>query len=436
MKEEFIGELARIAGQENVTRDDKDLSVYFRGPVPSVPLVAVSPGEPEQVIELVKSAAKDSVPIFTLKDARFSSPLPESGGIILDFKRMNTIEKVDVQNLTAYIQRGVTWEQLGEALKPHGLKTLMPANVTSPYVLNNMMCRVVMRSATRYPEGQISNLKVVLPDGQVHLSGSHTLAEDGADSKDDGGPNISRWYIGAEDILGIPVRGTVFTYPVPPAEEYMIFGFDDLAPALTAIRNIPRKEVCDQALVMNSNYLNILTKDHPKPLSQWILLLESEGQPRHVEFHAGVCRKDAAALGGKELPELKDALAPMLHRPWNRPEHSHGFYTFLNRVEEFHDLVSSRSNGQMGELFISHGYGRAAWCEFDHLDTSPKEIEKSCDEIDDLLLEKGAYFDRPLGRLGEKFYAGNPPYLNLIKRVKSMIDPDRILNPDQLLRGV
>ena len=436
MKEEITEGLTRIVGAEQVIDGEDKLSAYFRGPVPEAPLVAVTPKDGDEVVELVKYAGKESVPLFTLKDARFPEPFPESGGIIIDFKRMNAIEGVDKRNLTAHIQRGVTWDQLGEELGRQGLKTLMPAAATSPYVLDNMVSRVIMRSAARYPEVQVSNLKVVLADGRVHLTGSHALAEDGCDSKDDGGPNISRWYIGAEDIYGIPVRGTVWVYPVPEGNAHLFFGYDELAPALTAIRNIPRKEVCDQALVMNRQYVSHLAPDLQDDLPPWLVLFGCEGDPRQVEFYAEACRKDAVALAGKEQPGLNESLGEALRRAWMRPEYSHGFYTFLSRVSEFHDLVSSRAGEGLAELFVSHGYGRAAWCEFDYLDPYPKDLDPTYEEVNDLLLEKGAYFDRPLGRIAERFYAGNVAYLDQIRKVKHMMDPKRILNPDQLVKGV
>jgi hypothetical protein len=216
----------------------------------------------------------------------------------------------------------------------------------------------------------------------------------------------------------------------------MFFGFDTLAPALTAIRDIPRKEVCDQALVMNGHYLAMLTRDTPTNPPPWLVILGCEGNARHVGFRAGVCRHDAAALGGKELPAMNEHLAAVLHRAWYRPPHSHGFYTFISRVQEFRDAVVSHVHGPMAELFVSHGYGRAAWCEFDHIEPYPTGLTNIFDKVNDLLVERGAYFDRPLGTLAEKFYAGNPSYLNQIKLVKKIVDPQRILNPDQLLRGV
>ena len=436
MKEQVVRELTRIVGPENVTRDEDKLSAYFRGPVPAVPLVAVAPKDADEVSELIRLASKETIPLFTLKDAHFRQAFPESGGIVLDFNRINAIERVDKRNLTAHIQRGVAWDRLGAELDRLGLKTLLPASATSPYVLDNMVSRVIMRSAARYPEVQVSNLKVLLADGRVHLTGSHALAEDGCDSKDDGGPNLSRWYIGSEDIYGIPVRGSIWVYPVPEAAAYLFFGYDGLGPALTAIRDIPRKEVCDQALVMNSRYLTTLAPGLPPGLPPWLVVLGCEGHARHVDFYTEVCRHDALALGGKERPELSEFLAGAFRSVWYRPQHSHGFYTFFSRVSEFHDLVASRAGEGLAELFVSHGCGRAAWCEFDHLEPYPTDLQGTCEDVNDLLLEKGAYFDRPLGKIAERFYAGNVAYLEQIRRVKNMVDPKRILNPDQLVKGV
>jgi FAD/FMN-containing dehydrogenase len=385
---------------------------------------------------MIRLASKESTPLFTLKDAHFPEPFPEFGGIILDFARMNAVDGVDKRNLTAHIERGVTWESLGRELERHGLKTLLPAAATSPYVLDNMVSRVIMRSAARYPEVQVSNLRVLLADGRIHLTGSHALAEDGCDNKDDGGPNLSRWYIGAEDIYGIPVRGSIWIYPVTEATTHLCFGYDALAPAVTAIRNIPRKEVCDQAFVMNRRYVERLVPDLSVAAPPWVVVLGCEGHPKHVDFQAEVCRHDALALGGRERPELSESLAGAFRSVWYRPEHSHGFYTFLSRVSEFHDLVASRAGEGLAELFVSHGYGRAAWCEFDHLEPYPSDLKGIFEDVDDRLLEKGAYFDRPLGKVAERFYAGNVAYLEQIRRVKNLMDPKRILNPDQLVKGV
>jgi len=104
MKEQVTKQLSQIVGSEHVTHDTDKLSAHFRGSVPQVPLIAVAPKNEDEVIELVKLAAQEAVPLFTLKDSHFPEPFPESGGVIVDFKRMDAIERVDKRNLTAHIQ--------------------------------------------------------------------------------------------------------------------------------------------------------------------------------------------------------------------------------------------------------------------------------------------------------------------------------------------
>lgn len=436
MNERVRAKLVELLGQEHVTADEENLSKYFHDGLPPVPLLAVFPRDAGEISQLVQIARDESVPVFTRKDDKFSVPLPGCGGIILDFRRMNAIERIDERNLTATLQRGVTWEKLLGVLEKHGLKTLMPAASTSSYVLEDMISRVIMRSAARYPEVQVSNLQVVLADGRIHLTGSHSLTEDGCDSKEDGGPNLSKWYIGAEDIYGIPVRATIWLYPVPESEVVLLFGFQDLEPALEALRNIPRKELCDQALVMNGGYARRLVPEWPEHGWPWLFLAVCEGFPTHTEYLSRTLRCEAAALGAAELTEERGAIAPALRRVWRRPRFSHGFYTFVRRGQEFHAEVASRAPGPLAVLFVSHGFGRAAWCQFDHLEPHPADMRERFDVINLRLVEKGAFFDRPLGPLAAKFYAGNAAYVKQIKRVKTLLDPEHILNPDQLITGV
>ena len=89
MKEQVREKLSQIVGPEHVSHDPDKLSAYFRGAVPPVPLAAVTPKDADEVVELVGYASREAVPLFTLKDTHFPEPFPKSGGVIVDFKRMN-----------------------------------------------------------------------------------------------------------------------------------------------------------------------------------------------------------------------------------------------------------------------------------------------------------------------------------------------------------
>ncbi len=45
------------------------------------------------------------------------------------------------------------------------------------------------------------------------------------------------------------------------------------------------------------------------------------------------------------------------------------------------------------------------------------------------LLDEGAFFDNPEGKLAEELYARTGNYLNMMKRIKKLVDPKNLLNP-------
>ena len=51
------------------------------------------------------------------------------------------------------------------------------------------------------------------------------------------------------------------------------------------------------------------------------------------------------------------------------------------------------------------------------------------DAIGVKLVEEGAFFDRPLGKIAEAVYMRIPSYLNHMKKIKGMMDKENILNP-------
>ena len=130
MQKKIIDKLVKIAGAKNVCTEEKEISSFFNEMSRHDDFVTVSVKETEDLTQIIELAATESVPIYSLKDAQFEVP-PESGGIILDFSRMNKIEKIDKRNLTVHIQRGVTWDQLLPELDKAGTRALLPAAATS-----------------------------------------------------------------------------------------------------------------------------------------------------------------------------------------------------------------------------------------------------------------------------------------------------------------
>ena len=191
-RESWTEGLKRILGPDRVRESREDLAKYFRGPADTSGLVAAFPSCVEHVQEVVQWAGENGMSVFTLQD-RFLGQWASGGkGVVLDFRDMASIVRVDKRNLLAHVERGVTFDALRRVLDEQGLKLAAPIGAPTDSVLSNFLCRVPVKKATLYPEVHLYNLQVVLADGRIHRTGSHALKEK-EDCREDGGPSLSRW---------------------------------------------------------------------------------------------------------------------------------------------------------------------------------------------------------------------------------------------------
>ncbi len=150
------------------------------------------------------------------------------------------------------------------------------------------MNRSIVLSAQKFPETQFSNLLVVLADGDIRKTGSHSLSEEIADWRDEPGPHISKWYHASKDIYGIVTRASILVYPNLEERDALVSGFTKMADMLSAMKEISRKELCIECIGMNRPYLKQLT-GHDSNQYDWIMLAGFESTKKHVEFQKRNC---------------------------------------------------------------------------------------------------------------------------------------------------
>lgn len=432
---EVATELAAIVGQENLLRDPGALSAYFRTPVDASRLMAVAPGSTEEVCRIVQACRASGTPLFTTYDTFFSEDAARRGGVLVDFRRMDRIERIDSKNLCVHVQRGVTFEQLEEALAVEGLTALKPAAATTRSVVCHAVARGMNLAAAKYPEVQASNLQVVLEDGQIHKTGSHANTEEMADWKEDGGPNLSKWYLGADDVFGIVVRASVWIYPKFAGRRFGAFGFQKPEPALGLLRNLPRKELPQECLVLDrQSFAARFGSASPDGLPPWILVAGVEAFPELAEYQHRKIREAALAEGGFELdPEIAAPVERALDSPWYaRPERQTAFYTLFSRIPEFEGVLF-RTLSDAGvpaestaRTYVAHGLGRAVWCQYELGNGDGRSL---LEDLERRLASAGAYYDRPQDRLAQEIYGTVPAWLGHVRKIKNLMDPGRIFNP-------
>jgi len=89
----------------------------------TVPDAVVQPETEEELLDLVKWAGEQRIPLTPRGKATsgYGGVLPVKRGIVIDFYRMNRITDIDKHRGTARVQAGVVWEKLDRELKKQDL---------------------------------------------------------------------------------------------------------------------------------------------------------------------------------------------------------------------------------------------------------------------------------------------------------------------------
>ncbi|KAJ8458926.1 hypothetical protein OPV22_031852 [Ensete ventricosum] len=158
---EFIQELKDIL-QDNMTLDYEErcfhgklLNSYHRAV--NVPDVIVFPRSQDDVQKFVIECNKYTVPIVPYGGATSieGQTLAPHGGVCIDMSLMKKIKSLNVDDLDIVVERGIGWIELNEYLKPYGL--FFPLDPVFRYG--------TMRE-------NVINLQAVLANGEVVKTGS------------------------------------------------------------------------------------------------------------------------------------------------------------------------------------------------------------------------------------------------------------------------
>lgn len=427
--------LTEIVGDRYISGKPEEVSKYFREKVTASALKVVFPETHQEIQAVVRVASDTNIPVFTIYDRYLPQKIASGPGIVIDFRNMNKIERVDKRNLIAHIQRGVTFEQLQKELKKEGLKIAPPAAATSELVLPNLVNRACPKAAVKYPEVPVTNMYVVLADGRLHKTGSHALSEETSDSKSEGGADISKWYLASEDTFGIVTRASIYIYPMRERRSVLVFDFDGLAGALKALKEVPRRELGIEYLAMDARYLDSLVDVKEGELSPWTVLVGFDGREEHVTWQEKMVRGFIEEMGGNANDALVEILAKKIDEAWPvMTEYHTGFYTLFDRVadldESLRDAITKKGYPakDIGRLMVSVDRGRTAYCSYEFFKDGI-ETDRLVDELQEMLLDKGAFYDRPLGGFAQTVFSKIDGYTQHLKRIKTMMDPKGILNP-------
>ena len=245
----IIEKLKQIVGESYVFFDSESLHAYGHDQTEKMlflPELVIKPCTPEEIRDILIIANCESIPVTPRGAGTGLSggALPIHGGIIISMERFNQILEIDVRNLQATVEPGVINEVFQNAVIELGMfYPPDPASKGSCFIGGNVAESSGGPKCVKYgtTKDYILNLEVVLPTGEIILTGANTL-------KNSTGYNLTQLMVGSEGTLGIVTKIFVKLLPHPKYNLLILVPFKSLDEACSAVSHVFREGFIPSAM--------------------------------------------------------------------------------------------------------------------------------------------------------------------------------------------
>jgi glycolate oxidase len=263
------------------------------------PDAVVLPTTTEHVIQVVKLAAREKIPIVPRGAGTGLSggSVVTEGGIVLGFARMKKILEIDLENQRARIQPGVVNLDLSLAVADQGYYYAPdPSSQKACTIGGNVAENAGGPHTLAYgvTTNHVLGLEIVLPDGSVIRTGGKFWDRPGYD--------LTGLIVGSEGTLGVVTEATVRLLRKPEAVKTLLAIYDRVVDATRTVADITARGITPAALEMMDGVMLRAIEEathagYPMDAAA-VLLLEVEGLREAAEEHAdeveAVCRGNRA----------------------------------------------------------------------------------------------------------------------------------------------
>ncbi len=452
--ENIIGMIADIVGDDRLVKNRDDNYI-------------VSPENTEEVQKIIQLANQHKLQLFTSTcDDNFHwLHNITSGGVIIDFSKMKNILNIDRISRAVTIEPGITFIDLQNELKKHGLRAMNPIGLSAETsVLNCYVERAPLLSA---PKPLLANgwqciltMEVILPNGEILKTGASSLI---GTKKPyywpfGGGPDLSRLFTASQGTLGVVTKVTIKVKAIPESRKIFLLPYNNIEEFVSIIYKIQRIEIREECLVANRFNLSLLLGDDSLELGrlkdelpEWTLILCLAGPEEKIKYQeldlrdTGIDIKNqllnAETITNIFLDEflLPKRISKLLK--YKAVCRKVSFYTTLDKISDLNNNMLNiiRKNNypenELGIFITPIELGRSCFVEYYIFANNydDKNLKKLYLELYELLVNFGANIDRPYGNIANIVYSKNPVLLNFLKLVKDQLDPNNIMNPGRLL---
>jgi glycolate oxidase len=328
--DQVFSALVEITGEENVTREECDLICYEKdfslSPTTRtfMPDFAIQIRTAKQASEVLKLANRHKIPIIPRGGGTspWGGAIPLNGGIVIDMRKMDVIVDLDEKNRTVTVQGGVSIWNLTNHLEKYGYFVAdKPETWFSAMIGARTQTDGVGHFNSRYGRfiDQIVRLEVVLPSGEIIKTGPSGVYDPAS------GYDLTRLFSNAEGTLGIITEVTLRIHPVPEhrAVEVIEFAtFEDAVKTVAAIRDsgpVPETlETMDgtrYGRLLQAVYVDADEHYHPSKVSvlrrpppevrrdEGIMIVACAGSNQFVEAQKDIIHDMCKKHGGSTVPD-------------------------------------------------------------------------------------------------------------------------------------
>ena len=457
---EILHQFQQILGASFVFTDEETRNHYGHDETEDYvfpPSVVLKPGSPEEISAILKLANQYKIPVTPIggRTGLSGGALSVHQGIGLSMERFNKIINIDEKNLQVTVEPAVITQVLRETVAEKSLfYPPDPSSQGSCWIGGNVAENAGGARAVKYgvTKDYVLNLEVVLPNGEIIWTGANTL-------KNSTGYNLTQLMVGSEGTLGIITKIVMKLLPANAHNVLMLVPFYKANEACEAVSAIFRAGIVPSALEFMEReaidwtlcYIDGVNVEIKEGV-QAHLLIEIDGNYPDILFQEA--EKIMAVVEAFQIDEIlfadtedqKNALWKM-RRSVAEAVKSNSIYkeedTVVPRYELPTLLAGIKAIGaKYGFKSVCYGHAgdgnlhvnivKAEMSDSDWITEIPKGIR----EIFELTVSlKGTLSgEHGIGYVQKNYMdiAFNTAQLQLMKGIKSVFDPNGILNPGKI----
>lgn len=461
---EIISQLTEIVGQNYIFTDEETRKNYGHDETEDYnfpPAVLIKPANTAEISAILKLANLNLIPVTPIggQTGLSGGALSIHQGIGLAMERLNKIIEIDENNLQVTVEPAVITQVLREAVAEKNLfYPPDPSSQGSCWIGGNVAENAGGARAVKYgvTKDYVLNLEVVLPSGEIIWTGANTL-------KNSTGYNLTQLMVGSEGTLGVITKIVMKLLPKNSHTVLMLVPFFKANQACEAVAKIFHAGIVPSALEFMErdaidwtlryiDGVNIEIKDE----IQAHLLIEVDGNYPEILFNEA--EKISLVLEQFEIDEIlfadtedqKNALWK-LRRAVGEAVKSNSIYKEEDTVVPRYELPKLLA----GIKEIGSKYGFKSVC-YGHAgdgnlhvnivkeDMSDEnwntEIPKGIREIFELTVSlKGTLSgEHGIGYVQKNYMdiAFSKVQMDLMRSIKNVFDPNKILNPGKIFPDI